>query len=74
MSDTATSAAPVEKKCRIEEVFDSAFIELIRVVPRNPYVRALILKLTGKMPGAESEIPSSNSRTGWRPTARLVCQ
>jgi hypothetical protein len=44
---------PVERKCRIEEVFDQNFSELLRLVPRNPYVRALILKLTGKMPGPE---------------------
>src|ERR1700722_9372380 len=56
MNDTATlPSTTVERKCQIEEVFDPAFIELIRLVPRNPYVRALILKLTGKMPGAECE-------------------
>lgn len=42
-------------KCKIEEVFDQCFIELLRMVPRNPYVRALILKITGKMPGQECE-------------------
>ena len=46
---------PVERKCRIEEVFDQGFIELLRLVPRNPYIRALILKLTKKMPGPECE-------------------
>jgi hypothetical protein len=56
MSDTATlPPVSVEKKCRIEEVFDPTFIELIRLVPRNPYVRALILRLAGKMPPAECE-------------------
>jgi len=49
-------AVPVERKCKIEEVFDQNFIELLRLVPRNPYVRALILKLTGKMPGQECEM------------------
>src|ERR1017187_5133698 len=44
---------PIERKCQIHEVFDPGFIELLRLVPRNPYVRALILKLTGKMPGEE---------------------
>jgi hypothetical protein len=44
---------PSERKCRIEEVFDQNFIELLRLVPRNPFVRALILKLTKKMPGPE---------------------
>lgn len=45
--------SPRERKCKIEEVFDQNFIELIGMVPRNPYIRALILKLTGKMPGQE---------------------
>ena len=44
-------AAIVERRCRIEEVFDAGFIELLRLVPRNPHVRALILRLTSKMPG-----------------------
>jgi hypothetical protein len=44
---------PVERQCQIEEVFDPGFIELLRLAPRNPHVRALILKMTGKMPGAE---------------------
>lgn len=46
---------PVERKCKIEEVFDQNFIELLVMVPRNSYVRAVILKLTGKMPGPECE-------------------
>jgi len=51
MSETMTPpVATVGRKCRIEEVFDPGFIELIRLVPLNPHVRALILKLTGKMP------------------------
>ena len=45
--------SPVERKCKIEEVFDQNFIELLRLVPRNPHVKALILKFTGKMPGPE---------------------
>jgi len=48
-------ALPVERMCRIEEVFDQNFIELLALVPRNPYVRALILKLTGKMAEPECE-------------------
>jgi hypothetical protein len=58
MSGTMTLPNPVipaERKCRIEEVFDQGFIELLRLVPRNPYIRALILKLTKKMPGPECE-------------------
>jgi hypothetical protein len=43
----------LERKCSIEEVFCPSFIELLRLVPRNPYVRALILKFTGKMPGTD---------------------
>jgi len=55
MSDVMTAPPVVERKCQIEEVFDGHFIELLRLVPRNPFVRALILKLTGKMPGADCE-------------------
>ena len=44
---------PAERKCRIEEVFDANFIELLRLVPRNSFVRALILKFTGRLPGLE---------------------
>lgn len=58
MSEVITTPAPqvaVERKSRIEEVFDQNFIELLRLVSRNPLVRALILKLTGKMPGQEHE-------------------
>jgi len=47
---------PTERKCKLEEVFEAGFIELMRLVPRNPFVRALILKLAGKMPGPECEI------------------
>jgi len=43
----------VERKCAIEEVFESSFIELLQLVPANPLVRALILKFTGKLPPAE---------------------
>ena len=45
----------LERKCGIEEVFDASFIELLKLVPANPYVRALILKFSGKMPPAECE-------------------
>ena len=56
MSEVMTAPSPVvpaERACRIEDVFDAGFIELIGLAPRNPFVRALILKLTGKMPGPE---------------------
>jgi hypothetical protein len=55
MSEVMTAPIPIVRKCRLEDVFDANFIELIRLVPRNPFVRALILKLTGKMPGPERE-------------------
>ena len=55
MSDTATLPPPVERKCGIEEVFDASFIELLKLVPANPYVRALVLKFSGKLPPAECE-------------------
>jgi len=56
MSEVMTLPNPVlpaGRKCQIEDVFDPGFIELLRLAPRNPHVRALILKLTGKMPGQE---------------------
>jgi hypothetical protein len=54
MSDTLPP--PVQRKCSIEEVFDASFIELLKLVPANPYVRALILKFCGKLPPAECEL------------------
>jgi hypothetical protein len=39
-----------QRTCRLEELFEPGFIELIRLAPRNPLVRGLILKLTGQMP------------------------
>jgi len=56
MSDTLTLPPPIERKCAIAEVFDAGFIELLKLVPANPYVRALILKFTGKLPPAECEL------------------
>jgi hypothetical protein len=56
MSDTLTLPPPVERKCSIEEVFDASFIELLKLVPANPYVRALILKFSGKLPPVECEL------------------
>jgi hypothetical protein len=51
MSEVMTlPTTTVVDKLKIEEVFDQSFIELIKLVPANPYVRALILRLTGKMP------------------------
>lgn len=53
MSEVMTApepVVPVTRKCVFEEVFDANFIELIGLAPCNPHVRALILKLTGKLP------------------------
>lgn len=55
MSDTLTLPPPVERKCGIEEVFDAGFIELLKLVPANPFVRAWVLKFTGKLPPTECE-------------------
>ena len=44
-----------ERKCKIEEVLSGSFIELIGLAPKNPYVRAIILAETGKMPAPEHE-------------------
>ena len=58
MNESATMPGPAalsDRKCRIEDVFDLRFIELLQLVPRNPHVRALILKMTGIMPGPELE-------------------
>ena len=51
MNDTLV----LERKCSIEEVFEASFIELLKLVPANPYVRALVLKFSGKLPPAECE-------------------
>ena len=55
MNDTLTLPPPVERKCSIEEVFEASFIELLKLVPANPYVRALILKFSSKLPPADCE-------------------
>jgi len=39
-----------ERKCAIDQVFDASFIELLELVPTNPFVRAWVLKFTGKLP------------------------
>jgi len=58
MSEVMMPPAPanvVERKCEIEQVFDPSFIQLLGLAPRNPIVRALVLKQTGKMPAPELE-------------------
>ena len=59
MNDTLV----IERKCSIEEVFEASFIELLKLVPANPYVRALILKFSGKLPPVEVE--TFESLKGW---------
>lgn len=55
MSEVMTVPPPVvERKCKLEEVFEANFLELLRLVPRNPQVRGLLLKLTGKLPPPEA--------------------
>jgi hypothetical protein len=57
MSAVAELPVAPERKCRIEEVLSGSFIELIGLAPKNPYVRAIILAETGKMPAPECETP-----------------
>lgn len=45
----------IERKCTIEQVFGPNFIELIQLAPKNPFVRGLILRRTGKMLPSECE-------------------
>jgi hypothetical protein len=47
------NAEMTQRRCGIDEVFASPFIELITLAPRNAVVRGLILAQTGKMPGDE---------------------
>lgn len=51
----AVAAIAPEGTYTIEQVFDSNFVELLQLVPKNPSIRALILKLTRKMPPRECE-------------------
>jgi hypothetical protein len=56
MNESSTLPNPVlppERKCVLRDVFDPGFIELLRLVPGNPLVRALVLKLTGQLPPAD---------------------
>lgn len=59
MTEVMTAPEPVvpvvQRKCVFEDLFDVNFLELVQLVPRNPQVRALILKLTGKLPPPECE-------------------
>ena len=55
MNNTLTMPPPTERKCAIEEVFDASFIELLQLVPANPFVRAWVLKFSGKLPPADCD-------------------
>lgn len=57
MSTVGDLPVAVDRKCKIEEVLSGSFIELIGLAPKNPYVRAIILAETGKMPAPECETP-----------------
>src|ERR1017187_6398414 len=50
---TAVMTESIPRRCGIDEVFASPFIELIALAPRNPLVRGLILAQTGRMPEPE---------------------
>lgn len=50
---TEDEAPAALRRCGIDEVFASPFIELIGLAPQNPVVRGLILAQTGRMPGPE---------------------
>ena len=50
MNDTIALPAPPERKCVIADVFEASFIELLQLVPTNPFVRAWVLKFSGELP------------------------
>ena len=51
MSSPATLEAP--RRCVLTDLFEPGFIELLRLAPNNPLVRALLLRFTGQRPGPE---------------------
>jgi hypothetical protein len=58
MNETLTlppESVTVQRTCSLEDVFNASFIELLKLVPANPYVRALVLKFSGRMPPADCE-------------------
>ena len=55
MSDVLTAAAPVARKCLIGQLLGPQVLALLERVPRNPRVRARVLKLAGKLPPPECE-------------------
>lgn len=55
MSEVLTASAPVQRKCLIGQLLGPQVLALLERVPRNPQVRALVLKLAGKLPPPECE-------------------
>jgi hypothetical protein len=55
MSAGLESPAPVVRQCLLGQVLGPQVQALLERVPRNPQVRALVLKLTGQLPPAECE-------------------
>lgn len=53
MSEVLT--APPARKCLIGQLLGPPVLALLERVPRNPQVRALVLKLAGKLPPPECE-------------------
>jgi hypothetical protein len=52
---TEPEVPAAKSRCKIEEVFCGPFIDLVRLAPKNPVVRGLILAQTRKMPGLDCE-------------------
>jgi hypothetical protein len=55
MSVVLTPPAPVARKCLISHLLGPQVLALLERVPGNPQVRALVLKLAGKLPPSECE-------------------
>ena len=55
MSAALTPPAPAARKCLIGQVLGPQMLALLERVPGNPQVRALVLKLAGKLPPPECE-------------------
>ncbi|KAF0179593.1 MAG: hypothetical protein FD161_1210 [Limisphaerales bacterium] len=55
MSAVLTPPALAARKCLIGQVLGPQMLALLERVPRNPQVRALVLKLAGKLPPPECE-------------------
>jgi len=55
MSAVLDSPATLPRKCLISHLLGPQVLALLERVPRNPQVRALVLKLAGKLPPLECE-------------------